>query len=124
MISVCLPVYAQPIAWLAIEGLCAQKTKGEWELIIFEDEQYPNGMDSYKQYEYRIRAGGCIRIVYKYSSERTPLSRKWKSMARMNDNKSIGILMQGGDNYPQPHRIQTAADKLMTYDWISSPQII
>ena len=124
MISVCLPVYAQPIAWLAMEGLCAQTTTSKWELIIFEDEQYPNGIDFYKQYEYRLRIAGCFRVIYKYSPERISLSRKWKIMAQISHDKSIGILMQGGDNYPQPIRIQTAADKLMTHDWISSPQII
>ena len=50
IITVGLPVYASPIVWLAMEGLCRQKNTCKWELIIYEDEEQALGIRFYKQY--------------------------------------------------------------------------
>jgi hypothetical protein len=128
MITVCLPVYASEIAWLAMESLCNQFCQCPWELIIHEDEQYPLGEEFYMSYRNRLRKAGCINIAYEYSKTRTPLSYKWLNMSKQSHPLSIGIILQGADNYSnysEPYRIQRSYDKMKAgYDWIYSPRAV
>src|SRR3990172_13426350 len=112
MITAALPVYASEIAWLAMESLCRQKTNVKWELIIYEDEQYPLGENFYRQYQSRLHDVGCNTLLYKYSPERIPLSYKWREISLMANKSSLGILLQAADNYSEPNRIQMAHEKL------------
>ena len=122
MITIALPVYASPIAWLAMESLCNQVTDVAWELIIYEDEEQPNGKDFYKSYSKNLVRAGCTRMLYLYSKRRIPLSFKWKEMAEKANDKSIGVLLQGADNYSEPLRIRKAHEILSQgYDWIYTP---
>jgi glycosyltransferase involved in cell wall biosynthesis len=121
IITVGLPVYASEIVWLAMESLCRQSTSYKWELIVYEDEFSPNGEAFYNQYFERLKSAGCIRLIYKYSKKRIALSVKWKAIAGWADNDCIGIILQAGDCYSEPQRIQTAFDKMLQgYDWIHS----
>src|SRR3989304_7399092 len=123
MITVALPVYASPIAWLAMESLCRQKVNVKWELIIYEDEQYPNESKFYLQYKKRLKAAGGVSIIYTYSEKRIPLSYKWREMALMAHSDSIGIILQAGDNYSHPKKIQLGYDSIKTgYDWSYCPK--
>ena len=125
MISVALPVYASEIAWLAMESLCNQKTKCKWELIIYEDEQYPLGIEFYKQYSERLTKANCSYVYYKYSTKRITLSFKWKEISMDSNPHSVGVILQAADNYSEPNRIQTAFDKLSKgFDWLYTPKVI
>ena len=125
MITVALPVYASPIAWLAMESLCRQVTYAKWELIIYEDEQYPNGEDFYRAYWERLKEAGCCLLLYRYNEKRISLAEKWQSIFLRANEKSIGIILQGADNYSDPNRIQKASDKFKDgYDWMYSPKIL
>lgn len=125
MISVCLPVYASPIVWLAMESLCNQKTNCKWELVVEEDEQYPMGEKFYCSYLLRLVKAGCIDIKYKYSEKRISLAEKWRSMAKDCNRNSIGILLQGADNYSSTNRIEKAAELFHNgADWIYSNKVI
>lgn len=122
MVTVALPVYAPiNIAWLAMESLCNQKTNIDWELIIYEDEQYPMGEKFYLDYSARLIGSGCVNLKYKYYSERIPLSYKWQEMALMSDNRSVAMLLQAVDNYSNPNRIQATYEAFKEYncDWYS-----
>lgn len=123
MITVSLPVYASPIAWLAMESLCNQKTDIEWELIIYEDEEQPNGKNFYRSYSKRLVRAGCTRMLYLYSQRRIPLSFKWKEMAEKSNEKSKGMLLQAADCYSEPNRIKTAFENFKNgCDWLYSPR--
>src|SRR3990167_8817847 len=118
MISVCLPVYAMPVAWLAMESLCNQQKIIQWELLIFEDENYPLCPEFYKKYIPRLSKIGCISVKYKYCPQRTSLAQKWRDMALNISDNSIGVILQGADNYSEPKRINRSYHRLLRgYDW-------
>ena len=125
IITVALPVYASPIAWLAMEGLCRQKTTCQWELIIYEDSECSNGepigREFFHEYDHRIKQAGCTKIMYKYSKDRISLSRKWCEISHMADANSVGIILQATDCYSEPNRVQSSFDKMNEgYDWLHS----
>lgn len=121
MISVGLPNYCSPIAWLAIESLCRQVTTHQWELIIYEDSDKPLGPLFFSGYQERLELAGCKRIVYEYSKERVPLNKKWLWMGEQADKDSLGLILQASDCYSEPHRIETAVNAMVIgYDWIQT----
>lgn len=123
MITVGLPNYASNISWLAMESLCHQETEFDWELIVYEDSDRPMGKDFYLAYFERLKARGCKRIEYFYSSDRIPLNQKWITMAEASDPKSKGLMLQGSDDYSFKSRIQhTELAFIMGFDWIDSDE--
>lgn len=121
MITVGLPNYASPIAWLAMESLCRQRTSCEWELIIYEDSDKPLGALFYSGYQERLELAGCKRIVYEYSKERVPLNQKWLWMGRNSHPESVGLILQASDCYSEPYRIETAYNALSAgYNWVQN----
>lgn len=118
-ISVGLPVYASKIAWLAMEGLCAQQTAVKWELIVYEDADEALGERFFKNYLPRLK--NCVRISYLYDKNRIPLTVKWVQIANYADENSVGIILQAADCYSEPQRIQTSYELFMQgYDWIQN----
>lgn len=125
IVSVCLPVYASPVAWVAMEGLCNQQTDQKWELLVIEDEQYPNGIDFYKKYSERLNKVGCVLVKYKYYEQRISLAEKWIEMFLRTSKNSLGILLQAADNYSEPLRIQNTFHLLDSgYDWSYCPNAL
>lgn len=121
MITVALPNYASDIAWLAMESLCRQETNCEWELIVYEDSDRPLGKDFFMSYFPRLKPTGCKRIEYFYSSERVPLNQKWITMAEASDNDSLGIILQGSDDYSSPDRIRKTFESFKKEtDWVQT----
>lgn len=119
MITVALPNYASDIAWLAMESLTRQQTDCEWELIVYEDSDRPLGKDFFLSYFDRLKKVGCKRIEYFYSSERVPLNKKWITMAEASDKDSLGIMLQGSDDYSFSKRIKmTWIAFRMFADWL------
>lgn len=102
--TVALPVYHCQFAWFAMESLCRQETNHKWELIVYEDAEKPNGKKFYTDYLDRMK--NCIRIIYIYTKERVPLAQKWCIIARHADSNSKCTLLQAGDDYSQPDRIE------------------
>ena len=124
IISVCMPVYAQPVAWLAMESLCRQQTEVGWELLIYEDEQYANGIKFYQQYSERLSTAKCSSVKYKFFEKRISLAEKYVEMFLRTAPNSIGILLQAADNYSEPFRIQNTFHLLNSYDWIYCPNAL
>lgn len=91
ILTVGLPVLANPFAWLAMESLCRQDTSYKWELIVFEDSHDANGKEFYEKYSSRMI--NCERIVYMYSEERISLSYKWRKMRALMSDVSIGLML-------------------------------
>lgn len=121
MITVGLPNFCSPIAWLAMESLCRQITTHEWELIIYEDSDNPLGKDFFLNYLPRLSKVGCKKVTYKYSLERVALNQKWIWMGENSHPDSVGLILQASDCYSEPHRIETAHSALMIgYDWIQT----
>jgi len=121
MLTVGLPNYCSPIAWLAMESLCRQETTHDWELFIYEDSDKPLGLKFYKQYGERLAEAGCKNVRYWYSKERVPLSEKWLFFGKHAHRDSLGLMLQASDCYSEPKRIQTAVDALaLGYNWIQS----
>jgi hypothetical protein len=113
MISVALPIYnSKHIAWIALEGLCNQKTTVEWELLIAEEELNCFGLDRIKGYVDRLVDAGCVSLKYYALDYKRPLPQKWKYLAEKINKNSIGYLLQAADDYSEPNRIQSS------YDWI------
>lgn len=121
IVSVGLPCLNAPIAWLAMEGLVAQKCTVPWELIVYEDADSPNGEDFF--YNYLDRLENCEQIIYIYSEQRISLSLKWRQMADYMALNSLGLLLQAADCYSEPQRIQLTYEKLKHgFDWVHSKQ--
>lgn len=121
MITVGLPNFCSPIAWLAMESLCRQITTADWELIVYEDSDKPLGALFYSGYTDRLINAGCTRIIYEYSKERVPLNQKWLWMGEKANPNSMGLILQASDCYSEPHRIQTAHNAFVCgYDWIQT----
>lgn len=121
MITVGLPNFCSPIAWLSMESLCRQITSVDWELIIYEDSDNPLGVLFFGDYADRLRAAGCKKINYKYSQERVPLNQKWIWMGENAHPDSLGLILQASDCYSEPFRIGTAHTALKNgYDWVQT----
>ncbi len=127
LITVGLPTYQSKIIWLALEGLCNQKTNIKWEFIICEDEVGANGIDFFYNYYERLEHAGCVCIKYISvpreceERDRMALSLKWRMIALASHKDSLGMLLQASDCYSEPQRIQTAYEQFNNgFDWINS----
>lgn len=121
-LTVGLPLYRQgAIAWLAIEGLCRQQdVPCEWELIVCEEAEESLTKTRLQSYADRLSAVGCIKCTYWQIKNWVPLARKWREMARASSRGSEWFLLQGGDDYPQPHRLsETVRLAANGADWIT-----
>ena len=116
LVTVALPVYNSPFAWFAMESLCRQKTSVQWELVVYEDAEGANGKQFYLNYFSRMQ--NCIRIVYVYTKERRSLAEKWCVCAEHSDQNSMCFLLQAGDDYSPPNRIEDTFQKFKSgVDW-------
>lgn len=127
VISVGLPVYRSKIVWLAMEGLCRQKTDIPWELIICEDEAGANGEEYYNKYKTRLSLAGCISVKYVSIENNDPLrdrmalSLKWRCLIANTAPDSVGFVLQAADDYSEPRRIQSAHEQFSKgYDWLQA----
>jgi len=107
-ITAALPMYrGRPIGWLALESLCAQEgIDFDWELIVMEETPEgadPMGEDAIMEYEARLQAVGCRRIIYLGIDKWVPLSTKWVRIAQVAN--SDGLLLVAADNYAPPNRL-------------------
>lgn len=118
MITVGLPNYASPIAWLAMESLSRQISPPKWELIVYEDSDKPLGEEFFESFD----LPKCERVIYKYSKDRVSLSMKWIEMAKMSDSNSRGLVLQASDCYSGQRRLQNANLLLDRYNWIQTNQ--
>ena len=117
MITIGLPVYnSMNIVWLALEGICNQIAFEKFELIIHEEKEKGCGEAYYRSYEKRLELVGCS-LKYIQAKERTPLSVKWLEIAEHANPYSIGLCLQGSDDFAEPHRVQTSFEQLHDYDW-------
>jgi len=106
-ITVAMPLYNMgQIATLALEGLCNQKTKCYWELLVCEeDNEKALGLEKLMSYKERLEKANCIKITYLPLSSWIPLSKKWKILAD-NASDTLGFILQAGDCYPHSKRIE------------------
>jgi len=119
MITVGLPVWhSEEIAWLAMESLCRQQTREEWELIICEEAKYGLGPHFYADYHPRLAKVGCGPITYIEPTTRVPLNRKWIEIVFRADRRSEALILQAADCYSEPERIQRTADLIAEYGWV------
>jgi hypothetical protein len=119
MITVALPTWNnRKIIWLALEGLCRQKTDVEWELIVMECFS-PNIVGEgwiREHYGRRLADAGCQKIKYLFNHNRLPLSAKWREMGKL--ARGVYFTLQGSDDYPHPERLQQTWDA--GADWQSA----
>lgn len=121
MITIGLPVFESPIAWLAMESLCAQVTDEEFEIIVLEDGNKPLGEKFFTSYMERFIY--CSEIKYVNSPIRISLSEKWFMMKNLINEDSAGLLLQAADCYSEPNRLQSTAELLdQGFDWVHSKQ--
>lgn len=124
MITVALPVLlSEGIAWLAMESLCAQVVKSDFEVIIVEEQRAGMcGAEYFEAYRDRLAAAGCIRLSYTPIHRKIALSQKWWMISAMADPRSEVFILQAADCYSEPHRLQTALDAIRAnHDWVHSP---
>ncbi len=107
-LSVVIPMFkAKYIGWLPLEGLIRQKNINfKWELVIAEElggDAF--GENNIRAYEDRLKAVGCVKIVYKSLNKWIPLSNKWVLLANMCDENSRILVLHAADNYSAPLRL-------------------
>lgn len=108
MITVGLPAYrAKEIAWLALEGLCRQKTREKWELIVVE-EVGGMGEETLQRYYKDLQSAGCVSVAYTALKKWVPLAQKWCLI--ISEAQGDIFVMQAADDYPHPDRLQMSAD--------------
>jgi hypothetical protein len=116
ILTVGLPVLAMP-AWLAMEGLARQNSPCNYELIVYEDANDPNGIEYYQ--EFLDRMPTCERLIYIYSEQRVSLSYKWRRMSEMMSDNSLGLVLQAADCYSEPLRLNLTFRALNDgADWV------
>lgn len=122
-LTVGIPMYrAGQIAWLPLEGLCAQEDVDfAWELLVVEEPERAFGPNRLAEYRSRLEAVGCVRVCYEPIPEWVPLPQKWAEMGRLASPTSRCFLLQGADDYPQPRRLRAARDAFRAddLDWVS-----
>ena len=118
-----LPMFnSADIGWLALESLCRQEQVAfNWELIIIEDGENYMGNEEIMKYSSRLAKVGCSHIDYEYSSERIPLSSKWKRIAQRAQNPKSDFLLVAADCYSQPFRLAETNQILKHSEWVNSP---
>jgi hypothetical protein len=124
--TVLLPLFeAEPIAWLALESLCRQKTNHKWELIVAEEQRKRNtcGREYIEDFLPRLKKAGMVRFEYIGLHRRISLGEKWRMMAWLVSPSSKVSLLQAADCYSEPHRITTAVKSVESgFDWVHSPK--
>ena len=118
VISLALPTWnSSPILWLALEGLCNQKTQYPWELIVCEDPSLNFcGKKYFTPYIDRLRSAGCVNFQYIELDKWVPLSYKWKILADYISTENY--LLVASDNYSPFDRIEVTYNALQQYDWV------
>lgn len=117
IISVGLPCLNAPIAWLAMESLCAQNTPYKWELIVYEDSNDQLGEYFFTKYFDDLK--NCERIIYLATPDRVSLSMKWVGMRKYMSKNSLGLLLQAADCYSEPSRLKLTHEYfLQGFDWL------
>jgi hypothetical protein len=120
MISVALPTYNNAnIIWLALEGLCRQKTSVDWELVVAEEMSYNYfGNEPLQAYRSRLKEAGCVAVRFLSLDRHIPLSLKWLLIYDHLHQDSIGMLLHASDNFAFPERVQRSFDTLSEgADW-------
>lgn len=119
LVTVGLPLYDMgSIAWLAVESLCNQKDAPPFELIIIEELKNCFGV-KINQYKSRLTRAGCVRIVTRYLKNRITLGEKWYDIMRLMHPNSKVFILQAGDCYAHPYRLQYTYSAIVTngYDY-------
>ncbi len=119
LLSVALPLYRmKPIAWLAFEGLCRQEDAGDWELIILEEVEGSCGEEYVNLYTDGLVAAGCKTVKFYRYHEHVRLLEKWIRASQLMDVRSLGMLLQAGDDYSQKFRLRDTRKAFLDgYSW-------
>jgi len=119
LLSVALPLYRmKPIAWLAFEGLCRQEDAGDWELIILEEVEGSCGEEYVNLYTDGLVAAGCKTVKFYRYHEHVRLLEKWIRSSQLMDVRSLGMLLQAGDDYSQKFRLRDTRKVFLDgYSW-------
>ena len=121
LLSVAIPMYtAGKVGWLALEGLCRQKTNFPWELLIAEEQTMDAmGQDRVMKYQDKLAEAGCVKIGYQPLKDWIPLAQKWRMLARNADPKSMAMVCHSADSFSYPDRLQDtlAVMKDIKVDW-------
>ena len=118
-----MPVWnSRDIVWLAMESYCRQKTRENWELIIYEERHAQScGQKFFMNYWDRLKKAGCVNLRYKTNKMQQPLSIKWAELGRAADESSTMFCICDADNYYQKYMIQDAADAYRHgFDWVTT----
>jgi glycosyltransferase involved in cell wall biosynthesis len=107
--TVAVPLYNMGnIAGLCFAGLMAQHTRYRWELIVCEEQNDDMfGEERLRQYKFP----NCCDVIYIPLKERESLSIKWRIIALRARGKCF--LLQAGDDYSHPKRIENTVDVFM-----------
>jgi hypothetical protein len=127
MITVALPLFEMPIiAHLAIESLCNQKTECKWELIVMEEKKGEFGLQKLSEYKERLFKAGCISIRHYSLNKWKPLPQKWRDMAKLAAPGSKAFVLQAGDSYSPPERLQRVYEMIVKngYHWYQQQQAV
>ena len=108
----------KPIAWLAFEGLCRQEDAGDWELIILEEVEGSCGEEYVNLYTDGLVAAGCKTVKFYRYHEHVRLLEKWIRASQLMDVRSLGMLLQAGDDYSQKFRLRDTRKAFLDgYSW-------
>ncbi len=108
----------RPIAWLAFEGLCRQEDAGDWELIILEEVEGSCGEEYVNLYTDGLVAAGCKTVKFYRYHEHVRLLEKWIRASQLMDVRSLGMLLQAGDDYSQKFRLRDTRKAFLDgYSW-------
>ena len=119
--TIALPLYNMGgIAWLAIESLIRQSTKHPWELIVMQESievdhcYYEISKSAIEQ----LRLAGCVNVIQIEYNEKVPLLQKWADAGVKASESSCAFLLQAGDCYSAPDRINESIKAIMAgHDW-------
>lgn len=108
----------KPIAWLAFEGLCRQEDAGDWELIILEEVEGSCGEEYVNLYTDGLVAAGCKTVKFYRYHEHVRLLEKWIRASQLMDVRSLGMLLQAGDDYSQKFWLRDTRKAFLDgYSW-------
>lgn len=121
--SVAMPMYKSlEIAWLAMEGLCRQKTKFKWELLMAEEQtEDAFSIDAIAEYKDRLKEAGCRRISYTPLDQWLPLGAKWYMLMQQASETSEVFILQATDCMSPTRRIEETCGLIgRGYNWVMS----
>lgn len=111
MITIGLPLFNQSDSLpYCIQSINNQVNTGDFELIVITETA---SIQDFKN----LNHPNLVKFTFIKLDYWMPLPHKWKRIGELMHPESVGMILQAGDCYAHPNRIQLSRKAMREYDW-------